>query len=59
MMSSSDEEELVKEKGDGDGCTKSMSRGNTWASAFFTRFLYSGWPVSYKNTYSRTFSINF
>ena len=21
--------------------------------------LYSGWPVSYKNTYSRTFSINF
>ena len=26
---------------------------------FFTSFLYSGWPVSYKKTYSRTFSIIF
>jgi len=58
MMSDSDEEEFplllalsFKRKRRRWWCTKSLRRGNALhASAFFTRFLYSKWPVSYKNT---------
>jgi len=65
-MSSSDKEEILlllalscKRKGRHLLMWSISSDISLHASAFFIRFLYSGWPVCSKTTHSRTFSISF